>query len=385
MQNPIRRRDFLRSSSLGLLPFVAPLPRLPWNEEAPAGPKLVNFIVAGEMLNAQQYAARLNEICSAHSNLEDTFAEGGCVAALEAKFEAITGKEKAKFIPTGTMANQLAIKVLSGDNAKVFVQENSHVYRDEADAAQTVHGKRLIPLGKEDAPFFSLDELKAAIDYHNKGEVFRSGIGAVSVEIPVRRTDGRMIPVAELRKISAYCRENKIPLHLDGARIYMASAWSGVPVSEYAALADTVYISLYKYFGASSGAILCGKKEVMDKMPHLVKIYGGSMYRNWTNAAMALHHVDGYMERLLKAKAQGEELIARLNGLTQMKITAPADATSTYKMELNGVDSARFTAALATQGVKGGSTRFTVNETILYRDNNALFNAFKMALGKAAL
>ncbi len=65
------------------------------------------------------------------------------------------------------------------------------------------------------------------------------------------------------------CRENKIPVHLDGARIYLVSAWSGVPIKEYAALADTVYISLYKYLGASSGAVLCGK-EVIDQMPHLL-------------------------------------------------------------------------------------------------------------------
>lgn len=148
------------------------------------------------------------------------------------------------FMPTGTMANQLAIKVLSGDHAKVFVQETSHVFRDEVDAAQLVHDKRLIPLAKGE-PYFTLDELKQAVEYHKEAENFKSVIGAVSIEIPVRRNEGRMMPVAELKKISAYCKDNKIALHLDGARIYMASAWSGVPVKEYSSYFDTVYISLY--------------------------------------------------------------------------------------------------------------------------------------------
>lgn len=383
MKEPIRRRAFLKSSTLGLLPLIAPLSALPLNTRR-SEDKQVNFIVAGELLTPQQYAAKLNDICTSDAIKADTFGEGGCVEALEAKFQAITGMGKAVFMPTGTMANQLAIKVLSGENAKVFVQENSHVFRDEADAAQTVHSKRLIPLGK-DKPYFTADELKAAIDYHKQGEYFHSGVGAVSLEVPVRRSDGRMIPITELRKISAFCRENKIPLHLDGARIYMAAAWSGVPVSEYASLADTVYISLYKYFGASSGAVLCGRKEVMDKMPHLMKIYGGSMYRNWTNAAMALHEVDGYMERLVKAKEKGEDLIRMLNRLPQLKVTTQPEGSSIYLMELNGIDKTAFRKSLSAQGILCGLAHLSMNVSILHRGNTELINAFKAAVSSASL
>jgi threonine aldolase len=93
----------------------------------------------------------------------DRYGDGGAVAALEKKFEAITGKEKALLMPTGTMANQLAIAVLSGENTKVFVQDLSHVYRDEADAAQSIFQKRLMPLAKEET-CFTAEELKKAVD-----------------------------------------------------------------------------------------------------------------------------------------------------------------------------------------------------------------------------
>lgn len=383
MKDPIQRRTFLKSSTLSLLPFIAPVRGMTLNE-ATAEKKPVNFILAGEMPAPRQYVEKLNEICHTAGIEADRYGVGGCVAALESKFEAITGKEKAMFMPTGTMANQLAIKVLSGENIKVIVQENSHTYRDEADAAQTVHGRRLIPVGK-DRPYFTLDELKAAIDYYQQEESFPSPIGAVAVEVPTRRANGRMISIAELRKISDFCRENRIPLHLDGARLYMASAWSGVPVSEYASLADTVYISLYKYFGASSGAVLCGKKEVMDKMPHLVKMHGGSMYGNWTNAAMALQEVDGYRERLVKAKTKGGELISMLNRLPQIKISSWPDASSMYGLELSGMNTQMFRKSLTEQGITVASTYFTVNVSVLHRDNNELFNAFKTAASKAAL
>lgn len=384
MKDSIRRRTFLKSSAFTLLPFIAPLPELSLKEETSAEKKSVNFILAGEILTAQQYADKLNEICRAEAIEPDRYGEGGCIAALESHFEAATGKEKAIFMPTGTMANQLAVKVLSNQNVKVFVQENSHMYRDEADAAQTLHARRLIPLAK-DKPWFTLDDLKAAIDYHHNEESFPSPAGAVTVEIPTRRSDNTMMPIAEFRKISEYCRANKIPIHLDGARIYLASAWSGVPLSEYAALADTVYISLYKYLGASAGAVLCGKKEVIDQMPHLIKMHGGLMYRNWTNAAMALHEVDGYTERLVNARKKGETLIGMLNSLPQIKITSWPNATNTYRMELNGVNKKAFQNALKAVDITAGQTIFSVNVSILHRDNNELFNAFKNALKTAAL
>ena len=176
-------------------------------------------------------------------------------------------------MPSGTMANQLAIKVLSGDNVKVFVQETSHVYRDEADAAQLVHDKRLIPLAKGE-PYFTAEELDASIGYHKSGEHFNTGIGAVSIEVPVRRNDGRMIPFEELKRVSAYCRKQNIKLHLDGARLFMASAWSGVPVKEYSSHFDTVYISLYKYFGASAGAVQLALLE-LEIAGRLVRHAGG--------------------------------------------------------------------------------------------------------------
>jgi len=383
MKDPIRRRTFLKSSAFSLLPFIAPLPELSLKETV-AEKKPVNFILAGEILTAQQYADKLSEICRAEAIEPDRFGEGGCIAALESCFEAATGKEKAIFMPTGTMANQLAVKVLSGQNVKVFVQENSHIYRDEADAAQTVHARRLIPIAK-DKPWFTLDDLKAAIDYHHDNELYPSAVGAVAVEIPTRRSDNTMMPIGEFRKISNYCRENKIPIHLDGARIYLASAWSGAPVSEYAALADTIYISLYKYFGASSGAVLCGKKEVIGQMPHLIKMYGGSMYRNWTNAAMALHEVDGYSERLARARKQGETLITLLNSLPQIKISAWPNATNIHHMELSGIDKKAFQKALTAEGITAGQTVFSVNVSILHRDINELFNAFKNAVKTAAL
>jgi threonine aldolase len=387
----VNRRAFLKASGFTAIPLVGPvLPAIAnstLTAPLPAGDKIVNFIFDGEFYTPATYISKLQQLNADEPIAADVYSSGGVVAALEKKFTEITGKEKAMFMPSGTMANQLAIHVLSGENTKVFVQETSHVFRDEADAAQSVFNKRLIPLGKEQA-WFTAAELQQAVDYYRKGEVFASGIGVVSIENPVRRADGRMLDIEELRRISAYCRKEGFKLHLDGARLHMASAWSGVSIAEYASLFDTVYISLYKCLGAAQGAMLCGDKAVMDKMGHLVKIHGGTVFRNWTNAAVALHHLDGLEGRLTQMRKRADELFAMLNQLKDVKVTQLQNGTNIFLVQLpKGIDGAKFSAALQKENIRAGRPndqgmmRLTVNETILYQDTQKTFNAFRSAIG----
>lgn len=386
------RRNFLKLSGLSVLPAVLPATSLFAAEKndhfPPVDEPIVRFGGDGEMFEPGAYIEILKQVNATAAIGRDSYGNGGAVAALEKKFEEITGKEKAVFMPTGTMANQLAIAVLSGENTKVFVQDLSHVYRDEADAAQSVFQKRLMPLAMGET-CFTADELKRAVESLGELEVFKSGIGAISIENPVRRSNGRMVAIEEIRKISEYCRSNNFKLHLDGARIYMASAWSGVSVKEYASYFDTVYISLYKYLGAASGAILCGDKKIMEKMPHLIKIHGGTMYGNWANAAMALHRLEGLETRLKDVVSRSAELFALLNKIPGITITALNAGTNIYQLQLGKeVDAKKMNASLRnTYNIRiplppdsNSKSFITVNETLLYRDNNYIVEAFKKAM-----
>ena len=385
------RRNFLKFSGLSLLPAILPASNIlaHTNKTVPffADEPVIKLFGDGEMFEPAAYLQLLNKINTTAPIEKDRYGDGGAVAALEKEFEKISGKEKAIFMPSGTMANQLAIAVLSGSNTKVFVQDTSHVYRDEADAAQSVFQKRLMPLAK-DEPFFTAALLQQAVETLGQQEVFNSGIGAVSIENPVRRADGRMIPIAEIKKISEYCRANNIKLHLDGARIYMAAAWSGISIKEYAAYFDTIYISLYKYLGAAGGAILCGDKKVIDTMPHLIKIHGGSMYGNWANAAMALHRLEGLETRLQNAVTRASILFAALNKITGVSITALNNGTNIYQMQLaNNIDVKKMQSALRTNfNIRmpmpdaGNKALITVNETLLYRDVEFVVEAFKKSV-----
>ncbi len=194
-----------------------------------------------------------------------------------------------------------------------------------------------------------------------------------------------MFPIEEIRKISTYCRSKNIKLHLDGARIYMASAWSGIPVKEYASYFDTVYISLYKYLGASAGAILCGDTAIINTLPHLLKVHGGSMYGNWTNAAMALHRLEGLEQRLQESLHRSAQVFKEINTIQGITIKPLEGGTNIYQLNLSKeIDGKNFQQGLyKNHNIRVGAPNkenvilLTVNETLLYQDAADVINAFK--------
>lgn len=350
----------------------------------------LRFTGDGLMYSPEQFIAKLAEINKTQPIERDTYGKGGSVEQLNKKFIALTGKEAAIMMPTGTLANQLAISVLCGENTKAFVQDTSHVYRDEADSAQSVFSKRLVPLASGKA-YFTVEELKKSIQELETGEVFKSGYGTVSIENPVRRSNGQFVPIEEIKKISAFCREKGIKLHLDGARIYWASAFSGITIAEYASYFDTIYISLYKYLGAAGGAMLCGPKSIINKMEHLTKIHGGTIYMNWANAAMALHHMEGMPERFKNCVTKADQLLSSLNQLPEIKITKQENGTNILNLQLAlGINGKKLSDILLQKynialpvGNDQNVINLMINETLLTRNNEEIVAAFRDGLGMA--
>ncbi|MEN0003018.1 MAG: beta-eliminating lyase-related protein [Bacteroidota bacterium] len=393
----VNRRNFLRNTALSALPFLLSYCKNPEVEPADMGEISsikrqlpVNFIFDGLALSAEDYLNLLQKISSKQGIQRDSYAQGGVVKALEEKFATITGKEKAIFLPTGIMANQLALKFLNGHKAKVMVAENAHIFRDEGDAAQSIHHKRLVPVGKG-KPFFELNDLKEAIKYINRNEIFKSGIGTVALETPVRRADSTTIPLQTVKAISAYCKQEGYKMHLDGARLHLASAYTQVPLLEYCAHFDTVYMSLYKYLHATGGAVLCGEAELIDQLTHQRKILGGTVYQNWSHAAVALHFLESIEERWQQVIKATNQLIAVLNEQEGVQVNALPQGTNIYHMKLNAtinpttlVNYLHNEYNMLLGGANaGGFVKFVVNESLLTRDIEAIITAWKIALQKA--
>lgn len=384
------RRGFLKSTALATIPTLSAGSSLAlgnFGENAQSDQdKSVVFIYDGINRSPIQFLKELQKINSISPIQADSYGKGGAVEDLEKKFAEITGKEKAIYIPTGTLANQLAIAALSGSKDKIIVQDISHINRDEADA-NIIFNKKLVPLADKKT-YFTAEELKAKIKSLPSEEYFYSGIGAISIENPVRRADGEFIPLDELKKIKEVCDAESITMHLDGARLYLASAWSGVSIQDYSSLFDTVYISLYKYLGANGGAILCGSAELIDQLPKQIKIHGGNISQNWTNAAMALHQLETIEEKLKEVKRRSNEVLKGLESIEGVNVELKKNSTNIYFVELPSHFNIQKINQQLLEEFKivllparpSNRWMLMMNETLLNQSSETIVNAFLICL-----
>lgn len=214
----------------------------------------------------------------------DYYGVGGAVQTLEAKTGTLLGKPSATFVIKGMIAQTALLRtVTEARPGAVVVPRQGHMAVDESDAIRHLLNAEIIELGAPRG--FTADDLEA----------LDRPIAACVVELPVRRAAYQLLPLAELRRISDWCRQNDVHLHIDGARLWEAAASYGVSLAKISALADTVYVSYYKGLGAMAGAVLAGEQELLGRFQVWKKRFGGDLH---TAYPFALSALDGLEKRL---------------------------------------------------------------------------------------
>lgn len=346
----------------------------------PIAPSRVDMTGDGVEMPPAEYASLLARLLADGGFEPDEYGLGGAADALETHFAALLGKERALFFPTGTMANHVAIRTLAGPRRRVVVQDVSHVYNDTGDSAQSLSGLNLVPLAAGRATF-AWDDVQKVLDRTASGRV-RSDVGVISIESPVRRLRGEMFDLDAMKAISREARSRGIRLHLDGARLFIASAYTGVAPAEYAALFDTVYVSLWKYFGAPNGAILAGPADVMDGLFHVRRAFGGALWAVWPFAVVARHLSDGWLDRMRRGIAVSQDVLARLASDDRFAVERIANGTNVVGLRLRQGDRKAFKGALRERGIDlpppapDGPFFLRVNETWARRTAAAITEAF---------
>lgn len=331
----------------------------------------------------EEYARLLEKLSG--STTEDDFSRDGCVAKLEARIAALTGKEAAVWFPTGTLANHVAVRILAGDRRRVLTQAESHLFRDCGDCCQTLSGLTMVPLGNGQ-PSFTLQDVESAASDSQTGRVL-TPVGAIMIETPVRRKLGRRFDFEEMKRVCAWARERGVGLHLDGARLFIESAYTGRLVREYAALFDTVYISMYKYFNAASGAVLAGPAKLLANLYHTRRMFGGGLHQVWPFASVALHYIEGFETRFKKAVDTGERVIAELSKDGNFQIDRARDGTNVFRLKvIQNVNPPVYQGRLEAAGVSaakplGEWINLQVNETWNRVPAEEIVARFRKALG----
>lgn len=385
----VGRRDFLQALPLGALTLAtAGMPLAQAAAFSAGAAKDTRHVVSlrGDSVFTEpgEYPAKLARIVGDGRGKGDSYLVNGAVTSLESKFAALLGKEDAAFMPTGTMANQIALRLLSGDRSRVLLQKESHVYRDEADAVAVMSSLNPVPVdgGASDALFAGM-----AAAFAQSGEKpYPVDVGAVSVESPVRRLDGAAVPQDTVEKIAALARAKGAGMHLDGARLLLMFGGRDFDIRRYCAPFDSVYVSLYKYLGAPFGAVLAGRKDFVAKARLARHVFGGTIFHGWMAAAIAEDALDGFGERFARVRAAGEQLLDQLAVIPGIEVRRVPNGTNIAFLKLDdrvatGLKDRLGKAGIVTGDVIDGGLPLTFNETILRMPVAALAAAFAPARG----
>lgn len=260
------------------------------------------------------------------------------------------------------------MRLLAQAGRRVLVQEQSHLYCDSGDCAQTLSGLTLVPLAADQATY-SFAEAEAAANRAQLGRVL-TPVSALVIETPVRRKAGQTFDFDEMKKISAWAAQRKIGRHLDGARLFIESAYTRRSVREYTALFDTVYVSAYKYFNAASGAILAGPKALLADLYHTRRMFGGGLPGAWPFAAVSLHYLNGFTERMARAAETGQKVIAALERDGNFVVERIPQGTNVFRLKPIGANPSAYQGRLEQAGISahtppGDTFTLQVNETWL--------------------
>ena len=247
---------------------------------------------------------------------DDVFGEDPTVNALQEKVAKLLEKEAAIFVPTGTMANQLAIKSHTQPGDEVIIEGTSHLYNFEGGAGAALSGVQ----------FYCLKGLRGILDASQIEEAIRSEdhhfpvTRLICLENTHNRGGGSIYPIEKMVEIYRLAKSKGFLVHLDGARLWNASVATGIHLREYAQCADSVSVCLSKGLGAPIGSVVTGSKTFIDRVHRFRKMFGGGMRQVGIIAAAGIYALDHHIERLKEDHQNAKRLALGLKGLKGVSI-----------------------------------------------------------------
>ena len=278
---------------------------------------------------------------------DDVFGDDPTVKELEAETAALLGKESALFTPSGTMANQLAIRGHTEPGDEILVEANAHVYYYESGAPAALSGVMCRCLNGQRG-IFGGAEIEAALrppDQH----FARTRL--VCVENTHNRGGGKIWPLERIQEVAATARKHGLQLHLDGARLWNASVAVGIPERDYAAHFDSVSVCFSKGLGAPIGSALAGSTSFIERVRRFRKMFGGGMRQAGIIAAGALFALRNHRARLAEDHANAKALASGLAGVEGLETHPDEVETNMVLIRVRSMPAQQLVQHLQSQGV----------------------------------
>src|ERR1700730_17433112 len=280
---------------------------------------------------------------------DDQYGEDPSVNRLQQRIAELLGKEAALFVPSGTMANQIGLRLLTSPGDDVVVGEEPHIIWHEAGAAAANSGIQFTTVGK--GGLFTAADFRAA--YKTPGHIVYPPTIVGAVETTHHRGGGVVFPQEDAAAIAAAARELGVGSYLDGARLFNAAAASGRSLAELAAPFDVVSVALSKGLGCPVGSLIAGRHDDISRARRARRMFGGAMRQSGILAAAGLYALDHNLARLVEDHANARLLAERLAGLRGVCLDLATVQSNIviFRMEERAPDAATIVARAQETGV----------------------------------
>lgn len=250
---------------------------------------------------------------------DDVLGDDPTVIRLQERVAEIMGKEAACFVPSGTMANQCAIRAHTEPGDEVIAHADSHIIHYETGAPAALSGVMIRPLSGPLGLFKAADVESAVRPVSS--HFAKSAL--VVVENTHNRGGGAVWDLGEIAAVEGVARRHNLKMHLDGARIWNASAKTGIAPATYARHFDTVSCCFSKGLGAPAGSAVCGTRGHIARVHRFRKMFGGAMRQTGVLAAACLYALDHHLDRLNEDHAHAQRLAEGLGAIPGLSIAMP--------------------------------------------------------------
>lgn len=279
---------------------------------------------------------------------DDVFGEDPAINQLEERMAKLFGKEAALFCPSGTMTNQIAIKVHTQPGDEVICESHSHIYAHEGGGVAFNSGAQ-VRLIAGDRGRITAEQVAENI---NLVHDWLPRTSLVSLENTVNKAGGSYYSLKAFEEIAAVCKKNNLKLHLDGARIFNALAETGDSPDQATKYFDSVSICFSKGLGCPAGSVLVGEKEFIRKARRVRKVLGGGMRQAGFLAATGVYALDHNIKRLKEDHERAKKIGEVLKESSYVQELLPVD-TNIVIFSLKDMTSIEFLSKLTEKNIKG--------------------------------
>jgi len=283
---------------------------------------------------------------------DDVFGEDPTINRMQGRAAEVFGKEAALFVPTGSMGNQIAVKLHTKPGQEIIIEERGHIFNYEMGTPSVVSGVLIRPVKSQDGSgMLTWDEIAPAL--HINQPYYAAPTGLICLENTHNFAGGSVMTAEHCAGICDLAHKVNLPVHMDGARIFNASVALNTPVAELTKNCDSVQFCLSKGLGAPAGSILVGKKDFIDEARSWRKRLGGGMRQIGILAAAGLIALEESPKRLHEDHENARRLAEGLAQIKGVKIDLEKVVTNIviFDIAATGKTSAEICAGLKEKGI----------------------------------